>query len=249
MAATLAHMLVEAHRAQTPLVYRADLDPGDAGRAYAIQAQVAEGLGAKVAGWKCGAMDAGRLVFGAPILDLYTRESGGTWRLPKGQSLKIEVEIAIRLGRDLPVRNTRYTRAEILDATAEVFCGVELVGARFANAGDASFAAKLADNFNNAGYVVGGGAKNFAALDLSALRSKLWIDGKLAHDAVGGHGHGDPLVPVVAWASQHCDALGGLRAGQFVTTGTLNKPPTVDRPAHIEIEVEGLGRAAFDIAQ
>jgi 2-keto-4-pentenoate hydratase len=249
MTETLTQLLINANRSQTPAAYRDGLDPGTHERAYAIQAEVAKALGATVAGWKCGAMDGGKTVFGAPIFAGNVRESGGTWRLPKGQSLKIEVEIAIRLGKDLPPRGTPYTRAEILDATAEVLCGIELVGARFADVDAASFTAKLADNFNQAGYVIGGGTKDFAKLDLSGLRARFWIDGKLSHEAVGGHGHKDPLVPVVAWASKQADALGGLRVGQFITTGTLNKPPALDHAAKIEIEIESLGRATLSIEQ
>ena len=248
MSAALAQILVDANRTRTPVQYRADLEPAGLADCYDIQASVARDLGASVAGWKCGIQDGGKIIFGAPIFASNTRASGEKWNMPKGQSLKIEVEIAIRLGKDLPPRpNKPYSREEILDATAEIFAGIELVGSRFANVADAPFRARLADNFNQAGYVTSKGATNFAAFDLSKLRSKLWIDGALVHDAAATHQQGDPLVVVVAWASNQIDRLGGLTAGQFITTGTLNKPPAVDRPALIEIEIEHLGRTSLQI--
>ena len=246
MTAALEQTLIDANKSRTLVEYRPELGPDSLDRSYEIQAAVAKALGATVVGWKCGVQDGGKTVFGAPIFEANLRKGSGTWQIPKGQAVKIEVEIALRLAKDLPPRAKPYAREEILDAVGEVFAGIEIVASRFSNLPSVPFEARVADNFNQGGYVTGGGTSAFRALDLSALRSKLWIDGALVHDKVGGHGQHDPLVPVVAWASRQCDKLGGLRAGQIITTGTLNKPPSLDHAAHVEIEIEGLGRAAVD---
>jgi 2-keto-4-pentenoate hydratase len=39
-----------------------------------------------------------------------------------------------------------------------------------------------------------------------------------------------------------------LRAGQFITTGSLNKIFRLSQAARIEAEIEGLGRARLDLA-
>ena len=246
---SLAAALVRAHRTHSQFAYAPDMGGGTEQDAYRVQADVARALDVSVAGWKVGLQDGGRIIFGAPLFSSGLRASGDSWDLPRGASLKVEVEIAIRLGRDLPARPTPYTREEILDATSDIFAGIELVGSRFSNVQSIPFPPKLADNFNHAGYVTGAGSADVRSLDLSNLRSRLWIDGVLAHDAVGGHQQIDPLVPVVAWASVQSDQLGGLKAGQFITTGTLNDPPVVNRAAKIEIEIEGLGRTSLDIRQ
>ena len=250
MTLKLEAALIDAYHTGRKVHYTADLDPGSMDGAYEVQAGVAGALGTTVAGWKCGVQDGGKIVFGAPILSLNARESGSTWTLAPGASVKIEVEIAVRLGRDLPPRPGKpYSRDEVLDAVSEVFAGIELVASRYADIAPVSLAAKVADNFNQGGYVTSRGNASFRSLDLSKLRSRLSIDGESRHDTVGGHQQGDPLVPVVAWASAQADRLGGLKAGQFVTTGTLNKPPAIDRPAKIEIEIEGLGKASIELVR
>jgi 2-keto-4-pentenoate hydratase len=47
----------------------------------------------------------------------------------------------------------------------------------------------------------------------------------------------------VAWASEQIDYLGGMKAGQFLSTGTLNVPIPIDRPVVIDLSLGGVGTA------
>jgi 2-keto-4-pentenoate hydratase len=244
----LADCLVAARKGRRQAGYEPSLLPVDNAAAYAIQAEVAGALGTIPAGWKVGLIPGGG-AFGAPILASDLMTSGATYGLsPDMGGVKVEAELAVRLARDLPPRAGKpYTRQDVLDAIGEVFVGIELVATRFNNVDDAPFAARLADNFNNGAYVVGGGTKAFAAIDLSQIRCRLSVDGEITNDRLGGHSEGDPLVPVVAWASAQCDLLGGLKAGQFITTGTLNVPVALNRAAKLEASLEGLGAVSLSI--
>ncbi|MDF2116556.1 fumarylacetoacetate hydrolase family protein [Roseiarcaceae bacterium H3SJ34-1] len=244
----LAERLVTARKGRRQAAYAPSLLPVDNAAAYAVQAEVAGALGTIPAGWKVGLIPGGG-AFGAPILACDLMTSGATYGLaPDMGGVKVEAELAVRLARDLPPRPGKpYTRADILDAVGEVFVGIELVATRFNNVEDAPFAAKLADNFNNGAYVVGGGTKTFKAIDLSQIRCRLSVDGEITNDRLGGHGDSDPLVPVVAWASAQCDLLGGLKAGQFITTGTLNVPVALDRAARLEASLEGVGTVSVAV--
>ncbi|MDB5593422.1 MAG: hypothetical protein JWM36_383 [Hyphomicrobiales bacterium] len=240
----LAARLVEARHARCTHAFQAAEEPAGSAEAYATQAQVATGLGTGVAGWKVGfAPTPGQTPMAGPIFACDMRENGGTYRLAAGETVKVEVELALRLRADLPARpHAPYTPGEILAATHAMLVGIELVGSRFTDPDSAPFTARLADNFNNAAYVAGEGISDFAGLDRAQLRCRLWVDGELVTDHVGGHGDGDPLVPLLAWASHQADALGGLRAGQVITTGSLNAPVALSRNALIEAELSGLGR-------
>ena len=224
------------------------LCPADNAAAYAIQAEVAGALGTMPAGWKVGLIPGGG-AFVAPVLSIDLMASGATYALARQiGGVKIEAELAVRLARDLPPRSGKaYTRADVLDAVGEVFVGIELVATRFDNVDAAPFAARLADNFNNGAYVAGGGVKAFTAIDLSQVRCRLSVDGEIVNDRLGGHAEGDPLAPVVAWASVQCDLLGGLKAGQFITTGTLNVPVALNRPTQLEASLEGVGSVSLAI--
>ncbi|MDH7799335.1 MULTISPECIES: fumarylacetoacetate hydrolase family protein [unclassified Beijerinckia] len=244
----LADVLLAAHSSATQARYGATLAPASAAEAYAVQVAVAQGLQAQASGWKVGFRPEGG-AFAAPVLSSGVVRSGARWRLAPGiGGVKIEAELAIRFGRDLPLRPGQpYTRDDLLAAIDEIFVGIELVASRFSNVEEAPFDARVADNFNNGAYVIGGGTKTFSALDLSQIRCRLMVDGVVKNDRLGGHGDGDPLIPVVAWANVQADAFGGLRAGQFITTGTLNDPVPLNGPGKLEASLEGIGTVSVEI--
>lgn len=213
---------------------------------YAAQGAIARALGAAVGGWKVG-FGADGSSTAAPMLAAWMRPSGASVALPPDRPAILEIEIAFRLARDLPPRPGKpYSPGEVADAVGDAVCGAEIIAAR---AGLPSAGTPLprfiADLQGNAGYVVGTGTSAFAGVDLAACRIVLSIDGAVVHDAVGGHPQGDPWKPIVAWANAQCDALGGLKAGQYVTTGSISKPLPVDKPGRVEARIDGVGAVAF----
>jgi 2-keto-4-pentenoate hydratase len=240
--------LVAARRADRQIRLDASAEtPADEATAYAIQAEIAAALGAAAAGWKVGQSPDG-LAFAAPILSCDVFAHDTIFSLPEGDPINIEAELALRLGRDLPPRAEPYAREDILAATASIFVGIELVRARLRNEPEPGFFARLADNFNNRSYVIGGGRPDARSVPLERLRVRLFVDGDLLENCIGSHPSGDPLAPVVAWASRQGDRLGGLRAGQFVTTGTLTKPLPIEAPMRVQALMEAVGEAAASFA-
>ena len=244
---TLAQQLAQARRTRAYLTFSPAMACASAAAAYAVQAAVAAINGESVAGWKVG-IGADGAAMAAPIFasDLI---GGGRFALDGDRrSVKVEAELALRLARDLPAQPARaYDRADILAATGEVFCGIELVNTRFINDAEVDFATRLADNFAHGGYAVGGATESFAGLDLTQLPCRVKRDGVIMSDRAGGHPLGDPLLPVIAWANGQCDRLGGLRAGQFITTGTLIEPFAIGGSGHVLAELGDVGAAEVDI--
>ena len=240
-ASPLAALIVRARRARAALPVDPALTPASLHAALAVQAEVAAELGETAAGWKAGFTPEGA-AWAAPIFAGDMR--AGEYRLAPGEVVKVEGELGVRFARDLPVRPGRpYTRDEVLDAIGEVFAGIELVASRFEYSANTAFLARIGDSFSNLAYCIGSGVRDFRALDLARLPCRIAFDGVAQHEAVGGHANGDPLVPLVAWASEQIDYLGGLRAGQFLSTGTLNTPIPVDRPTRIHLAIGGVGEA------
>jgi 2-keto-4-pentenoate hydratase len=237
----LGRTLIEARREARLAHLDPELAPADIVTAMRVQRDVLEAIGASVAGWKVGYTPEGVPV-AAPIYAGVTHKSGATLRHGPSRKSGIEVEIALLLGRDLPSRPGKpYDRMEILDAGSAVLAGVEIVASRFPESPKPPFLVVVADNMGNGGYVRGREVGGFRGLDLSKLRSRLTIDGRKMHDAIGGHAKGDPLSPIVDYVNRPCDLLGGLKAGQIVTTGSLSGCPYVEGATHIAAEVEGLG--------
>jgi 2-keto-4-pentenoate hydratase len=212
---------------------------------YEVQAQVARLTGARVAGWKTG-FGPDKTPIAGPIFASDMVASGAIYRLAPGATVLVEVELAIRLARDLPP-GRGCTIEDLLAATGEMLVGIELIGTRYANPDAAPFAARLADNLNNGAFVAGAGVQDFSRLPRSHLNVRLWIDGALVADHPGVHPDGDPLTGAAAWAGAQADRLGGLKAGQIITTGSLNTPAPVSGGARIEAELQELGRVALVI--
>lgn len=243
----LASKIAQARRTNVAFAFEPALAVCDMAAAYCVQEQVAEALGAKVVGWKVGfAPDTGA-PWAAPVLDCDLRQSGGAHAMAPTIAVKIEAELGVRLGRDLPPRAIPYSREEILDSINEMFVGIELIISRFSNVAEADFISKIADSFSNGAYAIGARISDFRNLDLARLHCRLMVDGHVFNDRPGGHSDGDPLIPLIAWVNAQADRLGGLRAGQFVTLGTLNEPVPMDRPASIEASLSGIGEASLSL--
>jgi 2-keto-4-pentenoate hydratase len=238
----LAERIVEARRQRRFATVDPALACASAAEAYAVQAAVARKLGTLIAGWKVGLFEDGR-GWGAPIFACDMVAAGGTFNLSGDlSSVKVEAELALRLDRDLPLRPGQpYSRDELLAACSEVLTGIELVGTRFSDPENLNFESRLADNFANTAYAAGPGTRTFADLDLPTLRCRLDQDGKSYSDRKGGHQAGDPLIPALAFINTQGDALGGPRAGQFITTGTLTDPYDLAVSAQLDASIEHIG--------
>ena len=239
----LAARLVAARRT-AGVRFEAALAPPDAAGAMRVQRDVALRLGARVGGWKVG-IGADGAPFAGPLYEDVISRSPATRRLAPGDHVLIEVELAFRLARDLPSRPT--SREEVLAAIDEAIAGIELIRGRLGEPPAVPFLAFLADNAGNDGYVTGDATRDFRKLDLSALRCRLAVDGAAVHDKVGGHPQGDPIEPIRAWLAHANDALGGLRAGQVVTTGSLIVPIRAERPGRYEAAIEGIGEVRLEL--
>jgi 2-keto-4-pentenoate hydratase len=232
LAARVSHVPAKASKA---------LEPASRPVAYATQHAVAMSLGVHVAGWKVGMLPDGTPM-AAPMFASDVRANGASWPLPPGGALVAEVEVALRLGHDLPPRPGKpYTRDEIAAAVSEVLVGIELLKSRFAGDGFPAFPIHLADNLGNVGYVIGEATRDFASLDLARLRCRYALDGVEAQDRIGGHPQDDPWAPVIACVNEAAVGLDGFCAGQVITTGSLIKPRTIDGPVLLSASLDGIG--------
>jgi 2-keto-4-pentenoate hydratase len=244
----LVDALVNAHRSAQQVALADVPEPADIAGAYAVQAAVAAALDAHVAGWKVGMRPDGTAMAG-PLYAANLRDTPAHWPLPAaGTPLIVEVEVAFRLNRDLPARpGFAYTRHDIAEAVGEIVVGIELVRGRYAITGATPFLALLADNVANTAYIVGGARTGLGAVDVTTLRCRYARDGAPVFDRVGGHPQGDPFAPILACANAGNLPLGGLRAGQLVTTGTLTPPFEVTAATTVIASLDGIGSVSVTI--
>ena len=242
MNSQIAQSMVLARRERSEVP--AEPVPDSIADCYEISAEVAGALRETVGGWKVGGTPQGAPA-AAPMYKRGFVESGARFPLQAGRPMIPEIEIAVRLARGLPASGAPYTRETILAAASELLLGIELIERRIPKGAD--FKLNLADDLGNIGYVVGPSRKDFAPLDLARLRCQFWIGGELKTDRAGGHAKGDPTIPMVDWANAQRDRLGGMKAGQIVTLGSLTPMIEVTAPTIIEAELEGFGRVSVEL--
>lgn len=220
------------------------LTPATPADAFAVQGEVSRSLRAGTPGWKV-AIGPDDLPVAAPMFGPML-DPGVSYKPTMGERAGIEIELAVKLGTDLPPRPSKpYSRAEILSAIKAVYLGVELVETRLAP--QPPFLLHLADNMAHGAYIVGPALALAALEDVAALRCVLRKDGEAVYDKPAVHANIDPLAPVIAYASKSGDTLGGFKAGQIVTTGSLCGAIWVDAPGEFVAEIPGLGSVAFKL--
>ena len=93
-------------------------------------------------------------------------------------NVRIECELAVRLGRDLPKRLAPYTRESVRAAVSEIMAAFELIEDRHADYKTTKALSLIADNAWNGGIVLGAPKPPPAGLDLNGIAGRLKRNGK-----------------------------------------------------------------------
>ncbi|WP_307832875.1 2-keto-4-pentenoate hydratase [Azospirillum argentinense] len=136
------------------------------------------------------------------------------------QVIGMEAEIAYKFAKDLPPRAEPYSREEVLDAVESVHPAFEIVDTRFAGFGSQEWFSHMADQFNHGALVVGPAIADWRSLEPLKERVALVVDGETKADTVAGNSAGEPVRLLVWMANTGAVSLGGLKAGDVVTTGS-----------------------------
>jgi len=214
--------------------------------AYHIQRAVVDQTGA-IGGWKTGADTASAVPIAAPIFadDIYA--SGKTLKPGSMRLIGLEVEVAFRIGRDLPNRSNPYSQGEFLDAVETMVPLIELVDSRLRDFEQAGPLWKLSDNQINSGLVIGDPVENWSQLDLKSLRAILSVDQTVIKDSHGWNYPDTPAGLATRFVNAFGEHLGGIRAGQIVTTGSLTGIDFIDTGATVVADLESVGRVVVTI--
>lgn len=200
------------------------LYPNDVHEAAEIQTAMAAMIGDAVVGWKVAGKP-GPMV--GRIFASHCHQGAVT--LPARQIRHrpaLECEIGFQVIRDFAPNAAAYGRDEVAEAARLTFT-VEIVGTRFANGlhipeTEKQRLAILADNAAGAGLVVGPQLAEWRDLDLLDIPIELRVDGGAKEPANPLPRH-DPL-DTLHWLVNELSARDiGIRAGQFVTTGSATK--------------------------
>jgi 2-oxo-3-hexenedioate decarboxylase/2-keto-4-pentenoate hydratase len=170
-------------------------------------------------------------------------------RVPHGRYVRVgaECEIAVRLGADLTATQAPFDRARVASAVEAIFAAMEIVDDRYRDYRTLDVATLLADDFFNAGCVLGPPVGRWRDLDLAALKGVTRVNGAEVGRGEGRAVMGHPLE-ALAWLANLRAGLGlPLRAGEFVLLGSVVETRWVSPDDEVAVAIEGLGevRATF----
>ncbi|WP_136684412.1 2-keto-4-pentenoate hydratase [Falsirhodobacter xinxiangensis] len=217
------------------------LVPTDEAQAYAIQDAVLGDL--PVAAWKVAAIRAPGPLQTSPLSDDMVIEGSLP---PHLRAPEIEVEIAIRIDTDLPPREGDYDEAEVLAALGPAYAAIEVIESRFVSRKEAEKVSVLADRASSGGVVIGSGVSDWLDLDFTALNVSLVGDGPIA--TASGNATVQQTVQALVWLANHASRRGiGLRAGQFVITGSRIGPMPVAPGQRLVAAIERIGEVTLAV--
>ena len=225
--------------------------PRDRSEAYFIQDRMAEAIGQPVTGWKVGATSA-KAREKAGIDDLIpgrtfasTTYFGADHKLPGDRfpSVAVEAEFAFCLREDIPLRDSPWVASE-LSEKVEFFPSIEIIGLRHQLPNELSerkLFMSIADNGGGVGVVYGDVFEGWKEIDLRNHHVHLQVDDNPPQENLFGEMRCEPLE-ALADTLNHLAGRGlGLKAGQFVTTGTTTAPPPLPVGARLLADFGDMG--------
>lgn len=234
-----------------------DCRPATLDDAYAVQGLLqdrltAAGEGAR-AGYKIGCTStvmqdylaiphpcAGRLYRGSVL------PSGASLPLSRFRHLGIELEIAVRLGKDLPPREGPYPGDAVEGAVESCMASIEIVDDRYEDWRSIGTPTLVADDFFSAGCVLGDAVPFKPPPGLAEESCLLLRDGVPQGTGSGRDILGDPLA-ALQWLANNPPAPEGLKAGEVVTLGSVVKTLWIEEPCRLEGRYGTLGSVLLEL--
>jgi 2-keto-4-pentenoate hydratase len=215
-----ADLLLDARRTHIPI---ADLPSAlqptsleEVARIHDEMAMAYEDIG----GWKIGAGTPEATPFFAPMPRAWMASSGAILSGPRYRYRVLECEISFLMGEDLPPRATPYTREEVVAAIASCHPAIEELESGLINPKAANNLSALADLQMHGGFIYGPACADWKSIDFSKETITLSIDGVVQVERTGSNTSGDLMRLLPYLANEGAARTGGLKAGQWITTGS-----------------------------
>ena len=155
----------------------------------------------------------------------------------------VECEIAVRLGAPLDSGGGFYNANSVAGAVAQVMPAIEIVDDRYDDYVSLGVPTLIADDFFDAGCVLGDPVGDWRALDLVSVAGYMRINGIEVGRGRGGDIMGHPFT-ALAWLANLFVQRGKVLApGEFILLGSVVETKWVQMGDKVEIDIEGLGRA------
>jgi len=206
--------------------------PSTRAEGYDVQTELAALSGQHVIGWKIGATSpAGQAhirvdgPIGGRLLANRVLPDGAAISLDRNLMRVAEAEFAFVLGRDLPSREPAYGVDEVMAAVSALHLAIEVPDSRYEDFTVVGAPQLIADDACACWFILGREvASDWRKNDLSRHHVTGYKNGTAVANGTGANVLGDPRI-AMTWMANEMRRFGdGMRAGQFVTTGTCIVP-------------------------
>lgn len=254
-----AEILARQRLSLAPIALAADQRPALEAEAYALQ----EAVNALLAGTRLGVVAGHKIGCTTRVMQSFLGiESPCAGEVFSGTVLRgeahvsrvgyrklgVECEIVVEIGKDIEPQREAHTRQSVAAHVSSVMAGIEIVDDRYDNYRALGAYTLIADNFFNAGAVLGTPVTNWQALDLAALAGHMRINGKEVGRGSGTAVMGHPFE-ALAWLANARGRRGErLRRGEFVFLGSLVETKWLAAGDSVAIAIEGLGEAGLMVS-
>ncbi len=235
-----ANLLMDARRTQKPIgELPAELRPASLAEAYVMQDTIASAYG-EIGGWKVGAPTAEAEPMFAPMPKTLIAPSGVVMRAMRYRGL--EAEVAFLLGEDLPARAQAYTRDEVLRAVRSCHPAIEVLESGLVDPVTADRMSMIGDLQMHGGFVYGAAVPDWRSIDFTKETVTLAVDGSVRVEKTGSNTSGDLLRLLPYLANEGASRTAGLRAGQWITTGSWTGNIQAMARSSVDVVFSTLGR-------
>lgn len=159
-------------------------------------------------------------------------------------NVRVECELGVRLGRDLPKAPQPYTRESVRAAVSEIMAAFELIEDRNADYKSSKALSLIADNAWNGGIVIGEPKSPPAGSDLNGIGGVLKRNG-----TVELSGKTDDPMGALAWVANLAVSRNRpMTAGMVVITGSLVVTVDIAPGERLDFAIDGVGEVSMTAA-
>jgi len=223
------------------------LRPQTIAEGYRLQNSIHDRIGGRV-GYKVGSTSAaGQRVFGLQE-PVYAGLFAADRSAALGQALarpyrspSLECEIAFVLSRDLDAAH--LSKTDVASAIGACHIACEIIDNRYGDPAAVGVPSLIADDFFQAGFVLGPANPDWRYQDLHRVRASVTINGQRFE------GSASDVLDAYASLTWLVRKRGHLAPGEIVLTGAIVGPVSIALPAkHVELAVTGFVPMAFPTA-
>ena len=229
------------------------LRPSDESDAYLVQGFVQETLAVEgfgtVVGHKIGCTTSVMQRYlgienpcAGGVYDSMTYDREGVYSFDDLLHPGVECEIAARLGSDLLSTGAPYDRGSIESAVDSVMASIEIVDDRWLDYKEIDMPSLIADDFFGLGCVLGHPTP-LGRINLPEVGGHMGVNGNAVGSGLGADIMGHPLEALTWLANSLAKRGVDIRAGEFVSLGSIVQTVWVNRGDVVTIDIVGLGNA------